>query len=57
MLLYRWVNIFRGGVFGRKKKKKKISQKNHSNIERHDNIRGFFIAVSYECLFFSLKPF
>ena len=22
MLLYRWVNIFRGGVFGRKKKKK-----------------------------------
>ena len=36
--------------FWSKEKKKKISQKNHSNIERHDNIRGFFIAVSYECL-------
>ena len=57
MLLYRWANIFRGGVFGRKKKKRKRSQNNHSNIERHDNIRVFFIAVSYECLLFSLKPF
>ena len=44
MLLYRWVNIFRGGVFGRKKKKK-------------DKSGVFFIAVSYECLFSSLKPF
>ena len=52
MLLYQYVCICRGGVFGRKKKSKR-SQNNHSNNERYDNIRVFFFLELFHMSVFS----
>ena len=57
MLLYQYVSISRGGVFGRKKKKVREA-KIITRTMKGMTIVGFFFfffffrAVPYECLFF-----
>ena len=48
MLLYRWMNVFRGGVFGRKKKKNEREAKIITRTLKGMTISRvfFFIAVS-----------
>ena len=37
MLLYQWLNIFRGGVYGPKKKRKKERKKERKKSQNNDS--------------------